>query len=61
MFNYRIIKFLVSCSKLTSKTVFMDVYVDDGVYTEDKDTKEEANMESGLSNLNVRFQKNNYY
>ena len=32
----------------------MDVYVDDGVYTEDKETKEEASMESGLTILNVR-------
>ena len=32
----------------------MDVYVDDGVYTEDKETKEEASMESGLTILTVR-------
>lgn len=39
-------------SKLTSKTVFMDVYVDDGQYEEDKEAVDDASMQSGLNILN---------
>lgn len=38
-------------SKLTSKTVFMDVYVDDGVYTDDKAAEEGASLHAGFTSL----------
>ena len=41
------------CSKLTSKTVFMDVYVDDGVYTGDHDAEESASLHAGFTSINV--------
>ena len=41
------------CSKLTSKTVFMDVYVDDGVYTADTEAEEGASLHAGFTTLHV--------
>lgn len=38
-------------SKLTSKTVFMDVYVDDGVYTADTEAEEGASLHAGFTSL----------
>eukprot|EP00116_Pleurobrachia_bachei_P013622 sb/3473884/ len=40
-------------SKMTSKTVFMDVYVDNGVYEEDKTAALDASLQIGIGNLNV--------
>ena len=40
-------------SKLTSKTVFMDVYVDDGVYTADTEAEEGASLHAGFTTLHV--------
>ena len=33
--------------------MFMDVYVDDGQYEEDKEAVDDASMQSGLNILNV--------